>query len=138
MTDSNALVAFVRARLDEDALTIRESVDHLLDGGRLGLDIATLPGPTRHYISRWLPVRMEREVEAKRRTSHRHQRVVLTYWPDAMCGTCPDHDAEPRPDPLGADGTWRPNERWPCWELRNLASVWSDHPDYDPTWRVDG
>jgi hypothetical protein len=26
-------------------------------------------------------------------------------------------------------------EAWPCETVRTLAAIWSDHPDYDDTWR---
>lgn len=27
------------------------------------------------------------------------------------------------------------DSRWPCFTVRTVAAVYSDHPDYDPAWR---
>lgn len=149
MTD---IVEFIRARLDEDDLLIRESVDDLLDGGRVGIDWSTLSAPTRQYLHRWLPVRMVREVAAKRRVLAEHQPALRTVeWPHDQTGTgeaqvCPrcqnaEHsDWNPPAGQAGVlpEGFVTPYVLAPCCTLLDLASAWSDHPDYDQAWTVDG
>ena len=106
------LAEFLAARLDEDeayakaSKPLREAAMEML-----GSDWPT---------GRLAGDRMLREVEAKR--------VILA-----------EHDPEPwgesHPELLRCPGHGEWWETWPCVEVRALAVVYSDHPDYDETWR---
>ena len=77
----------------------------------------------RDHIPRHDPARVLREVEAKRAIVEAHERNPLSEdvgpeWGDT-CYTCvSDHE------PLD----------WPCATLRHLASIYSDHPEFDAGW----
>lgn len=50
-----------------------------------------------------------------------------------------ENDYEHLPD--GTAGTCEgcgPIYAWPCRELKMAASIWSDHPDFDPSWTLTG
>jgi hypothetical protein len=64
------------------------------------------------------PVRVLREVAAKRRIMGRH----LNLRPGSHCDWC-------------LDTGWG---EWPCPDVRDHAAAWSDHPDYDPAWAPVG
>lgn len=100
MTDD--LVAFIRARLDEDEAIAKglAMATRFVDGrpdfyGRGG------PAADAHW-DRFTSDRELREVEAKRRIADRHD-------------PCDD---------------WSYGDSSSCPELRDLASIWSNHPDY--------
>lgn len=145
MTD--ALVAFLKARLDEDAAAVPpglpdwhspgsrivvakgferyDVIDESLKG-MLERDESLMPfgcvavtdyDADAKYIARQDPARTLREVEAKRRVLAAH-RQSMPGW----CVTCDvpgDHQGR-------AHG---------CTTLRLLAAVYADHPDYFPEWR---
>ena len=80
------------------------------------------------HIARHDPARILREVAFKRA-------IMAEHYP----GTTWDRDA---PGGLkicageGGDGdTWQMATRWPCPQVRQLAAIYSDHPDYDPEWK---
>lgn len=130
MTD---IVAFIEARLAEDAQRWKtiwrfkvgdKSVDGWWDlGGTFGYAVNDIIDTTRGG----------REVAAKRRVLSRHCPGVAQWEhmpiPCAGCRGCP----------VGKSGflyfTKDINE---CPELRDLASAYADHPDFDPAWRIDG
>lgn len=60
-----------------------------------------------------LRVRQRREVRAKRLILARHQPVPLPYSDGAVCPRCAG--------------------RWPCAEVRILAGVYDNHPDWRPS-----
>ena len=68
--------------------------------------------------------RVLREAEAKRKILAEHEPQP---WgePQPQLSRCPAHGDE-------TTGWWT---MWPCVEIRALAAVWSDHPDYDEAWR---
>ncbi|MBT3077622.1 MULTISPECIES: DUF6221 family protein [Streptomyces] len=129
MTD--ALVTFVKARLDEDeqvaqAATQGEWVwsrEFVTPPGYHHRTIGPLePGDSAH-IARQDPARTLREVEAKRQLLDEHQDVN-----DGSCGTC-------------VDGRWgypthggSSPQPYPCRTLRLLALPYSDHTDYQEKW----
>ncbi|MFE3081821.1 DUF6221 family protein [Nocardia tengchongensis] len=88
------------------------------------------PGGLRH-IARQDPARELREVKFKRRVlglhepeqSAQYDDLVIHMVPIVRCVECTGDSA-----PV----------LWPCEEIRALAAVWSDHPDYRPEWAVDG
>jgi hypothetical protein len=71
------------------------------------------------FIARHDPARVLADVKAKRAIVDRHSEVCYGAHEGVgsvtMCRECRD-------------------QRGPCWTLRNLASVYADHPDYDATW----
>lgn len=77
------------------------------------------------HIARHDPVRVLREVEAKRRTLARHS-PILTYGSMACDGCGWDREDGHHVEDI--------NE---CPELRDMASVYAEHPDFDPAWAVD-
>lgn len=73
------------------------------------------------HIVRHDPARVLREVAAKRAILKRHARTSHGY-----CDGCGYQDCD---EPLIEDAEQ-------CLELRDMASVWSDHPDYRTEWSV--
>lgn len=144
MTDG--LVQFLRDRLDEDyevaRLTLGPNVMARVRRG--GPAPRWVPSPEgdagiwdsdgtprvkfvwareRDHIVRHDPARVLREVEAKRRIIERHS-------PHSMgeCRTCE------RPH-WGVNICDHCERAAPCPDLRDLAAVYADHPDYLPEWR---
>jgi hypothetical protein len=70
------------------------------------------------HIARHDPARVLREVEAKRK--------ILDRWAKSA--------ADPRDIRLVAHADLEGNLAL-LWVVRQLAAVYSDHPDYDPAWR---
>jgi len=102
------LIAFLRARLDEDEQAIRtwESACWHLEACN----------DTGGYLERFDERRMLAEVEAKRRLID----VLRSYEPDTEWDTQPDIGQRAN-NVAGA--------------LRRLAQLYSEHPDYRPEWR---
>lgn len=107
MTD---LVAFLRARLDED---------------EAAADAALYP-PPGHYDKGWqaetlrkLAARVLAEVEAKRRIVDRYEANL-------------DRQTDPEESQLDADIIVGEYEDW---TLPAIAWPYADHPDYAPAWR---
>ncbi|WP_432008710.1 DUF6221 family protein [Streptomyces bacillaris] len=126
MTD--ALVAFLKARYDEDregALRWhdlecdfhRQSQGGILPAIATAMMLDDVPGAVCDCGG---PARTLREVEAKRQLLDEHQDVN-----DGSCGTC-------------VDGRWgypthggSSPQPYPCRTLRLLALPYSDHPGYE-------
>lgn len=124
------LVAFLRARLDEDERVatsapgprwyLRENRDHMPVSYYLVADDATIsvdgwidPAARWHMLSHD-PARVLREVEAKRR-------IVEVCWADLL--------------DRGGGATEGLVDR-PTWDvLTALAAVYDQHPDYSEEWR---
>lgn len=132
MTDD--LAAFVAVRLDE--LELAAKIASVEDAwGQLRQSIPREPGPLNRchrLMEEGSPARALREVAAKRVILELHDRV---------------HDCPvviPVPDPSVFDGTLGyvsteyieegEPDVYPCTTLRQLAAVWSDHPDYRQEW----
>ena len=129
MTD---IVAFLKARLDEDehaAQLVRQpyrlyvSAEGRLSEPRMDEDgnyVQWAEGEDRmpNHITNWGlvfdPARVLREVEAKRRTVGRYERLAAEMYTSAM----------------DEDRAWT---LLPA--LIDLASVYDGHPDYDESWR---
>lgn len=76
------------------------------------------------HIAHHHPLRVLREVAAKRRLVRLHDRITADGRPDGVfCQKCSGPDR------------YVP---WPCLTLRTLAAVYADHPDYDPAWTSPG
>jgi predicted Zn-ribbon and HTH transcriptional regulator len=141
------LIAFIERRLDEDERLARDALhpDAVSPGEWVTEQHGTHSEPNRchiaedrrgHYwsvafevfipnaehMARHDPARVLREVEAKRRVLARHHEESHVYGQICRgCGFEGDNE-DPR------------NFIDECEELRDLASVWSDHPDYRTEW----
>lgn len=121
---ADGLVAFLRARLNEDE---QEAQD---------------PEDWRERIGHWNPYRVSAEVDAKRRilkvhTSRRDYFGDWAQWPDAChgCGWLgfDPEDTSDRPDQARPEV--QDHEQCPI--LRLLAMPYANHPDYRPEWRPE-
>lgn len=122
------IVEFLRARLDEDEELARDAhyvgqvwvpEEEAVVAADRDLDPLLFLDRKRdaQHAAHWSPERVLREVEAKRRIVGEHG------------GTPPYHV-----DPCDAhDATFA---TVPCETVLALASVYADHPDYDPDWAV--
>ena len=123
------ITEFLLARIveDEAAATAAQSAASMAYFGDTVADamlgLAASEGADRvavEHFRRHNPDRVLAECEAKRRIVRKHrERPGVTgadSAPPDRCSTCRSH-------------------RWPCGTLRELASVYADHPDYDPAWR---
>ncbi|MFD3999866.1 DUF6221 family protein [Streptomyces rubiginosohelvolus] len=149
MTD--ALVAFVKARLDDDERVACAARDDVGEAEWIGSQESghpwryqhqgvwgehdglcseappvaeTASRPVQDHIARHDPARTLREIEAKRQLLDEHQDVN-----DGSCGTC-------------VDGKWgypthggSSPQSYPCRTLRLLALPYSGHPEYKEAWR---
>ena len=71
--------------------------------------------------------RLRRECAAKQKIVELHE-----PWRHAPRGLyCPICDAYE-----ATEGNWSSGDLYPCETIRTLASIWSDHPDFDPAWRM--
>lgn len=149
------IVGFLTARLDEDQAAAHAAAAFYDDADENGVSWSGHEGENQNgFMNFWLvphlgviydpasgqhivrhdPARVLAEVAAKRRVLARH---------------CP---ADPRPmwsSPawrnvcacigcgLERDGDWNTEDINDCPELRDLAAVYADHPDFDPAWTVD-
>jgi Family of unknown function (DUF6221) len=148
------LVAFLSARLDEDEAAARTAgsvagpdwqyeqnsdIDPAATwligkaGGLLGVTMRTDDEEIAPFIVRHDPVRVLREVEAGRR--------LLTAYGDAL-GWLDDYQS----DDCGWDITPEEKRTWADWyrgavealqaAVALRATVYRDHPDYDPAWNL--
>lgn len=113
------LVAFVRARLDEDE-RIAQGADRNPPNGSTSWTPAALQttwdARVDEHVARHNPARVLREVEAKRRILGEH---FESFLPNGIpLGTCTTCD----------------NYAMPCPTLRLLALPYADDPDYRPEW----
>lgn len=134
------IVEFLTARLDEEEASAQAVVDigglgdwedlpvAELDGRRAltgGSFIFAVMDPVPEgpacadHIARHDPARVLRETTAKRA-------ILALHEPNGdYCSTCLESES----DLYGAE-----YEEAPCLNVRHLAAVYSDHPDYDPEW----
>lgn len=132
---SDDLVAFLRARLNEDERTARRAGDSFRQVGETGVIVATegdraeecasayWAGVAEHIV-RHDPARVLREVEAKRG-------VLELHAPRERgdgCVVCDDGN-----DSCGCLSG--PNWSYPCDTVKILALPYADHPGYDEGWR---
>lgn len=119
------IAAFLAARLDEDEAAARDRLcvncgDPTRAFGITGYTHGgdwqgrRCPGRVTGAQPVQNPARVLREVEAKRKIIGEHQAVTK------LAGLT-EQD-------LGFLGWYRE------WVLKNLAAIWSGHPDYDPAW----
>lgn len=142
--DVSALLAFIEERLTEDEQVARAAdqeawvvvvVDATfgtaqIECGNEGWlvsshyeDAEFRLGDADH-IARHNPARVLREVEAKRRLLARHHRTALAVDPY--------DNAHLTREECDADG-----DDWPCRDVRSLASIWANHPDFHAEWLIE-
>lgn len=154
MTDTDILV-FLKARLDEDeaaALAWRERNRSWKVVGKrnvkypngseqvAAIDVSGEPyewweqiwvkrdlNGLADHITRHDPSRVLREVAAKRRVLERHKPVPGEEHIICDIDSFVGHD----------DTEGRYGDPYPCADVRALASIYSDHPDYNPSWTVE-
>lgn len=139
---------FLRRRLDEEVRAAWQNVFprhggvwHSVQGKvMVGQDIqiaeATLY-PVAEHIASWNPVRVLSEVNVKRALLVEHRQEIE----DTSCQICGGADSEEK---RCAPPGWRwscatctsTQDHLPCLTLRILAQPYSDHPEFDPTWRI--
>jgi len=121
----NNLVAFLNARLDEDADLARRCARAAGCGEWTGhgnavhsrqVDLTEFDPAIAQHVARHDPARVLRDVEAKRRVMSRH-----TLSP---AGGDPERPWDDRDD-CQFDG-----DLWPCDDLLDLALPYRDHPDF--------
>jgi hypothetical protein len=121
---SDDLVAFLRARLDEDEEFAREATQapwlcednfvENMDGGVIAR--FEIKANARH--ASWNdPARVLREIEVKRTILIEHSTVTEWNWPSQPDGSVPMEYVEALRR-----------------TLRHLAAVYDSHPDYRPQW----
>jgi len=126
------LIAFLRARLDEDEQTARATADEYgpawtadnqMESVRssTGADVVDEPYTPRHHIARHDPARVLAEVDAKRRILDVYEEV-MTKFTESWSPMVPY-------DRLA--GTVSSLRR----TLEFLALPYADHPDYRDEWR---
>jgi Family of unknown function (DUF6221) len=117
--------SFLAARLDEDEKLARQSLEEAQQAGERE---TRYPYPDRlaacMHDARHNPARVLREVEAKRAIVAAHPvRPII----NGTCKTCSDREGLSWSSLEAGDPDF---VDWPCFTLRALAAVWSDHPDY--------
>jgi hypothetical protein len=110
MTD---LAAWILERIAEDEATARAYRDGDWSGNPYAGDG---DGSDLRYAERFDPARVLAQCAAYKMVVYLHG-PYRAYGED-ICASC---------------GRETP---YPCRTLRALASVWVDHPDYDPVWRL--
>jgi len=137
---SGDLAAFVAARLDEDEAAAKANIG-IGHGWQTGLGDSEDGGPNwpdyqtydsdelkaaNDYLDRFRPLRMLREVEAKRAIVAEHAEIGRNSKDGPICNACVNIGADPMSDDFYVP--------YPCKTVRHLAAVWSGHPDYKPEW----
>jgi hypothetical protein len=115
----NDLIAFLRARLDEDEQAAREqqAFDEQVAKMRGSNVDAIIMPPLSLLGAPGDPARVLAEVEAKRR-------IIAEHFEEGYCcWTCSDKNGDS-------------SERWPCPTLRLLVLPHAGHPDYRTEWRL--
>ncbi|MGW3108572.1 DUF6221 family protein [Streptomyces sp. NPDC001100] len=124
-TMTNDLVAFLKARLDEDTGLARRcdgagsSAEWIAHGAAVDFgrgDLTSFPTAIARHVALHDPARVLREVEAKQHVLNRHT-------------LSPAEDDSERPwddrDDCQFDG-----DLWPCDDLLDLALPYQEHPDF--------
>jgi uncharacterized protein DUF6221 len=122
------LIAFVRARLDEDEAAAKAWLPLVrLDGSGSWYDEVSESnlGPYSIEHARLHdPARALRDVAAGRRILERHSPAEGIAVAGPCCTWCSD-DTD----------TVSLNAPWPCPDVLDLLSRWDDHPDYRVEWK---
>jgi hypothetical protein len=121
----NDLVAFLKARLDEDADVAQRcdragfSAEWTAHGAAVDFgqgDPTGVDAVIAHHVALHDPVRVLREVEAKRRVLNRH--------------TLSPAEGDPERPWDDRDDCQFDGDLWPCDDLLDLALPYQDHPDF--------
>lgn len=108
------IVDFLMARVTVDETEARRVLSEFEDSPPSVYDMAQVP-----MLDAGDPHRVLAECEAKRRIVERHRGEPFADDPTTFfCVVTPSYG-------------W-----WPCPDLLDLASVYVDHPDFDPAWRA--
>ncbi|MFE3229325.1 DUF6221 family protein [Nocardia sp. NPDC059228] len=99
-----------------------------------GDEEGTVPGvqaESGHHIARHDPARVLRQCAALRAIAGRHEAKNWEWYEDSRClrmvsGVICEECSGDIGDVL-----------WPCDEIRALAAIWFDHPDYQQEWATD-
>lgn len=128
------LAEFAAARLAEDEAWARDAMSgrwevrgrsvYVADGPPSLNPVASGAWDYAPHIARHDPARVLREVAAKRKILARHA-PHRTASGGLACDWCSE-DTDDRPQLAKVS--------WPCGDVRDIAAIWSDHPDYDPSW----
>jgi hypothetical protein len=114
------LVAFLAARLDEDEAAARAALSQSAEEGTAWwFDDVGPETPREFHVARHDPARVLREVEARREILNRYARGLAGDLPEWKAGR---ELIEAGLAILRA-------------VLRDLAAVYSDHPDYRAEWK---
>ena len=119
------LIAFLRARLDEDGAAAEAARAVCTEWYIACDDDSVTISALREHVGRHSPARALREVAAKRAILDRHMPHETAFGGPA-CDWCSE-DVDDRPQLA--------KERWPCPDVRDLAAVWDGHPGYRPEWK---
>jgi len=128
------IAAFLKARADEDEAAAKAA----RDAGRLPWqddEWSDQPEEWIDHYGRHDPARVLREVAAKRKILARHE--PQPFWGNNPPPAAQQTDANVVAwfcDCQCPDGVIE--GEYPCETARDLASAWSDHADFDPSWAV--
>lgn len=118
MSIHDELIAFLSARIDEDQVAAESAAanETWVAWYESTLQAWDFDDAVNEYVLRLTPARMLAEVKAKRRIISECEKLLTTRKSSSE----PDWAAD-----LLADDV-----------LRMLASIYADHPDFEPSWRV--
>ena len=122
------ITEFLLARIADDEAVARATLaeSDLLDWSGNWSDAVGLhgpaDGPSGHAAVVVDPARVLAECAGKRRIAELHARCDVHDRPGDECDACQ----------RCGDGSL-----WPCDTLLAVASVYADHPDFDPAWEID-
>ncbi|MFE3449635.1 DUF6221 family protein [Nonomuraea sp. NPDC059194] len=131
------LIAFLRARLDEDETLAQAAISALgaADGNPGWPDYETFRTPAldtaEEYLERFQPARVLREVEAKRRLVELHLPEPLSETDRQLFGFTLKCAGES----WVCYGDGEDIVPWPCDHLKLLALPYADHPEYRADWQ---
>src|SRR5258707_3374241 len=119
------LAKFLEARIADDEALGRRDLDSTLT-----LRYSDADSDAQWLIAEFDAERVLREVDAKRKILAEHQDEVSGWDHDVhRCMACGGYTV------VAGFGERGYQNAWPCLTLRALAAVWSDHPEYDESWR---
>lgn len=117
------IAEFISARLAEDQKAARGLATRLVASYGVGGPAAAA------FWNRFDEDRARREIAFKRAVLADHEPYDCGEPPVPRCRRCASDDAYPSGVAV--------MEAFPCTTLRQLASVWNEHPDYRAEWAPD-
>lgn len=134
---------FLLARYAEDEAVAREAMTEIDRARYLAtVDVEALRNSSRLSIGDRMdevvatPGRVLADIDAKRRILARHQEYVgpvVAGRGEIMSYGCNECVADGWADAESHEESCAP---WPCPTIRALATVYADHPDYQPEWSL--